>query len=253
MEENQETIMSADAPKGKIKKTTGIVYIMLICIFTLAIIGDMIIFAVVPSNEGFGGNIGGGRGDMLDTSDTAMMNPNGGGMGTDFDGEMPDTDFGGGEVPDGAGGDMSMPDGEAPGGNGGERLDTDFSGEAPDGAGGDMSVPEGDAPDGDGGERLDTDFANGDMGGRENMDTDFEEMRGNMGGGQGGMGDSNSVLSTIRRYWLPILIVCAVGDAVCVILYIFARRRAHKKLAEQYSQPSAAEPTEAEQPESTEE
>ncbi len=218
MEENKETIIAAETPAPKIKKTTGIVYIILICIFTLAIIGDMIIFAVVPSNNDFGGGIDGnmgGRGNMFDTSDTAMMNPNGG-MDTDFDGEMPDTDFGG---------DMSMPEGEAP-----------------DGAGGDMSMPEGEMPD--------TDFG-GDMGNRENIDTDFaemtdtdfEKMRGNMNGGMGGgQGGTNSVLRTIRRCWLPILIVCAVGDVVCVILYILARKRAHKKPEAQYTQPAQSEP-----------
>lgn len=196
MEENKETIIAAETPAPKIKKTTGIVYIILICIFTLAIIVDMIIFAVVPSNNDFGGGMEGnmgGRGDMFDTSDTAMMNPNGG-MDTDFDGEMPDTDFGG---------DMSIPEGEAP-----------------DGEGGDMSMPDGEMPD-----------------------TDFEKMRGNMNGGMGGgQGGTNSVLRTIRRYWLPILIVCAVGDVVCEILYILARKRAHKKPEAQYTQPAQSEP-----------
>ncbi len=38
-------------------------------------------------------------------------------------------------------------------------------------------------------------------------------------------GGGNDFLSLVRKAWLPILIVCAIGDVICLFLYIRVRRR----------------------------
>ncbi len=163
-------------PKKKIKKTTGIVYLILVCEFSLVIVLDLVNLAVTSSSASVGGT------DMQSMT-------------------LPDNDSFSFDSTDGD--SMTMPDGNFQGEDDINTSDT---------AG--MTMDE-----------------NGGMGGmRGNMDEDsFSDDSTFSMGGRGNMamnGSSNGFLTVARRFWIPILIVGIVGDALFLFLYIRARKKA---------------------------
>ena len=135
------------------------------------------------------------RKDLSRRSDAGRFTPPDGQMPEGFthpDGQMPDgftpPD---GQMPEG----FTPPDGQVPEGF------TPPDGQMPDG----FSMPEGETregitrPDGSTGRFP------------------FTNWQSNGGG--------NDFLSLVRKAWLPILIVCAIGDVICLFLYIRVRRR----------------------------
>ncbi len=120
----------------------------------------------------------------------------------------------------GPGGEFSMP------GN------SDF--QMPDG----MEMPEGmEQPGGTDSQMPDSDTAGSDIPAEDSgTDTAFEgRPGGNRGGRQGGF------LQTIRRLWLPILIVCALGDLICLMILIRIRWE-EKALAQAFDNESGMPP-----------
>ncbi len=102
--------------------------------------------------------------------------------------------------------DMEMPEG-------GERPSGDFQmsedGEMPSG---DFQRPEGENQEMPGGR--------GEDGGQISQEGgERPSSEGRPGGGQGGF------LQTVRKAWLPILIVCALGDTVCLVVILRLRRK----------------------------
>ncbi|MGI6315182.1 MAG: HlyD family efflux transporter periplasmic adaptor subunit [Christensenellales bacterium] len=49
-------------------------------------------------------------------------------------------------------------------------------------------------------------------------------------------GGGNVFLSIVRKAWLPILIVCAIGDGICLFLYIRVRRRSADEVSRSASE-----------------
>ncbi|NLZ55493.1 MAG: hypothetical protein GX900_02370, partial [Clostridiaceae bacterium] len=183
---NKQTV----SPSGK---NRGIVYIILMVLFTLVMIADLVILALVPAT-------GTRNFPNFDPSSNPFFN-------------------GGGEAP---GGQFPMPSGGDPGG---------FSppgGQLPEG----FTLPSGISPPTNEEFEMPEGFTLPEGG--------FNFPGGNTGGrppsGGRPFGSGNSFLSFVRRAWLPILIVCLLGDGICLFLYIRLRR---KKSAE--TQQSLAE------------
>jgi len=169
------------------RKNRGIVYIVLMVFFTSVMIFDLVNLALTPerSSRDF---------PNFDPSSVNRFNESGEvpeGF-TPPDGQMPDgftpPD---GQMPEG----FTPPDGQVPEGF------TPPDGQMPDG----FSMPEGETregitrPDGSTGR--------------------FPFTNGQSNGG------GNDFLSLVRKAWLPILIICAIGDVICLFLYIRVRRR----------------------------
>ncbi len=192
---------NASEKKKKIKKTTGIVYLILVCVFSLVIVLDLVNLAVTSSAA------------SMDISDIQ------GGM------TLPDNDSFSFDSTDGE--SMAMPDEDFQGGDNAGSPDT--AGKTDEnGTMGGMNGGSGDDSFG-------------------NADSSFS-----MGGGRGGMaamgGSSNEFLSTVRRFWIPILIVGIVGDALFLFLYIHARKKARRgnkdnknDISQQYHEPTEEE------------
>ncbi len=159
------------------------IYIVGIIIFSLILVADLAIYFLAPT--------GGNRGNM--------PSMDGGAFGfEEFEGEMPEgfdaenfspEDFAG-QMPNG--GDFS---GEMPEGFDAENFSPeDFAGQMPNG--GDFS---GEMPEGFDGENFNP-----------------EDFAGQMPGGAAGGG----IMGTIRGLFWPVLIVCILGDAVCIFMLI---------------------------------
>ncbi len=167
------------------KKKT--IYIIGIVLFTLILIADLALYFFSP--------MGFDRGDM-------------GGFG----GEKP-----GGGFASGNSGFDSL-DGSDTGngessdfGGGGFKDKGDFGGMRPDGENGDFTMPEGmEIPE-------DKELPEG-MEMLENIDPSGKPGRGQMGGAMG-------VFSTIRSAFWPVLIVCAIGDGLCIFMLIHISRK----------------------------
>lgn len=162
-------------------KKGGIVYIILMALFTLVMLADLLNLALTP---------------VPDTMDFSNLDPS----------SIPSFN-GNSEAPDGQ---FSTPEGDAPEGF------TSPDGEVPEG----FTMPEGEAP-----EEF-TPPENGDYtmpeGGFRFPSGDPGELPAN--GGQP-FGSENGILPLVRRAWLPILILCLLGDGVCLFLFIRLRRK----------------------------
>lgn len=193
------------------RKNKGTIYIILMAFFTLVMIADLIILALIPAR---------GTMDFSDFDPSSFPF-------SDGSGEVPNGQFPmpGGEIPEG----FTPPSGEFPEGfspPGGEAPDrfSPSGGEAPEG----FSPPGGEAPEGFSvpeGEGFNPP-ENGDF---TRPEGGFSFSDGNSGrfpsnGGQP-FGGGNGFLSLVRRAWLPILIVCLLGNGVCLFLYIRLRRK----------------------------
>ncbi len=186
-----------------LRKNKGIIYIILMAFFTLVMIADLIILALTPA-----------RGSM----DFSEFDPSSFSF-SDGNGEIPNGQFPmpGGEIPEG----FTPPSSEVPEGfspPGGEVPEgfTPSGGEAPEG----FSVPEGGIPEG---------FNPPENGDFTRPEGGFSFPDGNTGrfpsnDGQP-FGGGNGFLSFVRRAWLPILIVCLLGNGVCLLLYIRLKRK----------------------------
>lgn len=138
------------------------------------------------------------------------------------------------------------PMGFGPGGGFSMPKNGDF--QMPDGMempeGGDFQIPEGmEMPSGgdfqmpDGMEMPDSDTAGNEIPAEDSgTDTAFEgRPGGNRGGRQGGF------LQTARRLWLPILIICALGDLICLMILIRIGRK-EKALKQAFDNESGLPP-----------
>jgi multidrug efflux pump subunit AcrA (membrane-fusion protein) len=118
-------------------------------------------------------------------------------------------------------GQFPVPGGEAPEGF------TPPNGEVPEG----FTMPEGRAPEG---------FNPPENGDFSMPEGEFNFPDGNAGGfppnGGRPFGGGNGFFSLVRRAWLPILIICLLGNGVCLFLYIRLRRKSSAKTRQPHSE-----------------
>ncbi len=170
------------------------IYIVGIIVFTLILIADLALFFLVPT---------GGRGNMPNMGDSFDAGSFSNELPEGFDSE----DFGG-QMPNRGGFDFGNSSGEMP--DMGDFDFGDFSGEMPEG----MEGFSGKMP----GDRDSSSLPDG-------FDTSSlpqSGQRDNMAG--------SGILATIRNAFWPILIVCILGDALCIFMLI---RISKKKEARQ--------------------
>ncbi|MCD8047665.1 MAG: hypothetical protein LUD80_03735, partial [Clostridiales bacterium] len=189
---------------------------VLIVLFTLVMVADLANYALTPDTSGF---TAGAMGEMTMPDMDSMET-----MDADADSaEASDSDSAG--TTDGETADSSESSGSGQGGRGGMGGFAD--GEASEDASGeDFAAFEGSE-----------DVAVGD-GTTDTVDTEDTESGAFSGGfdasemdmtGMPGMTTTQTPLTVIRSYWLPILIVCILGDAVCIFLLV-RRIRINRKL-----------------------
>ncbi|MCC8063963.1 MAG: hypothetical protein LIO70_02610, partial [Clostridiales bacterium] len=209
----KKTIQEPAAPKPK----RTVVYILLIALFTAALCVDVANLVTFPAASAtMGGMTSQFTMDMDGAdADTSGTEAEFGGMDRDFS----DADTSGTEAEFG---------GEAGGFSGGQRGGM---GDRADQSGVTAELPsDGEMPQGAGGmEQTDGDTAAGDT-----SDTTGEEMTlpdGFSGSAAQSAGALYTIRSALRTAWLPILIVCLVGDGVCIVLLLRARRYNRQLLA----------------------
>ncbi len=178
------------------KKKT--IYIVGIIVFTLILVADLAIYFINPTR--------GNQGNRPDFN------------AEDFGGQMPGGSFGGempedGEMP--SGGNFTMPEGfDAENFNaedfGGQMPGGGFGGEMPSGGG--FTMPEGlDA------ENFNAEDFSGQMPGGGRFGGEMPEDGEMPGGGQMSGG---GIMGVLRNLFWPVLIVCILGDAVCIFMLI---------------------------------
>ncbi len=187
------------------------IYIIGIILFTLILIADLVLYFLIPAGFGRGdmGGFGGGK-------------PGGGfaSGNSGFDSlEGSDTDDSGSSGFEGFGG--------------GFKDKGDFGGMRPDRENGDFTMPEGmEKP-------MDKELPEG-MEMPEGFDPSSKPGRGQMGGAM-------TIFNTVRSAFWPVLIICVLGDGLCIFMLIHISRK--KKAAAMQAQ--TASDTSAEQPPAT--
>ncbi|MCD8127752.1 MAG: hypothetical protein LUD82_10045 [Clostridiales bacterium] len=219
----KKTIQEPASPKPK----RTFVYILLIVLFTAALCVDVANLVTFPAASA---TMGGMTGQF--TMDAGGENADTSGTEAEFGGE--DRDF--------SNADTSSTEaefsGEAGGFSGGQRGgmgdvadQSDVAAEMPQGIGGTGQFGDGAAA----GEDADAADASGVSGEEMTLPDGTSDSAAVQSGGA-----LYTIRSALRTAWLPILIVCILGDGVCIVLLIRARRYNKRLLA------AAAAETEAE-------
>ncbi len=183
------------------------IYIIGIVLFTLILIADLVIY-FIPA--------GGGMGSRLSFNGENFN-------AEDFQGEMPE-DFSmpeNGEIPEDFG-EGRPQNGEMPQGFGGGK----FNGEMPEGFNLDNfggQRPQGEKSDGEGdAEKADREETAGENG---EANESPEMLKGfNAGGFDSGRG-GNGALATLRKAFIPILIICVLGNGFCIFMLICVKKK----------------------------
>ncbi len=181
------------------KKKT--IYIIGIILFTLILIADLAVSFLMPTGgRGNMPNMGSFSGEMPEGFDSESFGGQMSGGNFEFEGEISEDIQGfGGQMPEG-GEDFAMPEG-------GEDFAIPEGGEdfaMPEGGEGSFGGFSGQMPEG---------FDGSNMPNRGQMN--------NMGGG--------GFFSTLRSAFWPILIVCVLGDSLCIFMLIRISRKKGKK------------------------
>ncbi len=226
---NQENTMvetKTAEPKKPVKRKKGTLYIVLIVLFTLVMVADLAIYALTPDTSSFPV---GAMGEMtmpdMDSMETMDADSD---EATESDSteatDSGSTDAAAGESTESADSESSESSGRGQGGRGGmggfadrDASEEDFAaaGETPDSGFAD-SDETADT------ENMESTESGEFSGGFDGADMDMSEM-------PGGMTTTQTPLTAVRSYWLPILIVCILGDAVCIFLLV-RRIRINRKL-----------------------
>ncbi len=186
------------------------IYIIGIILFTIILIADLVLYFFSP--------MGFDRGDM-----------------GDFGGGKPGGGFASGnsgfDSLDGSDSDDSGNSDFGDFGGGGFKDKGDFGGMRPDGENGDFTMPEGmEIPE-------DKELPEG-MEMPEGFDASAKPGRGQMGGAM-------AIFNTLRSAFWPVLIVCILGDGLCIFMLI---RISRKKKAAVLQTPAASENSEEQSP-----
>ncbi len=165
------------------------IYIIGIILFTLILIADLVLYFLIPAGFGRGdmGGFGGGKPGGFASGNSGFDSLDG--SDTDDSGS---SDFGGF-------------------GGGGFKDKGDFGGMRPDGENSEFTMPEGmEIPE-------DKELPEG-MEMPEGFDASVKPGRGQMGGAM-------AIFSTIRSAFWPVLIVCILGDGLCIFMLIRIGRK----------------------------
>ncbi|MCD7917832.1 MAG: Ig-like domain-containing protein, partial [Clostridiales bacterium] len=219
MTATKKTVQETAAPRPK----RTFVYIILIALFTAVLCLDVVNVATFPAvSVGMAGMTGQVTMESWDTdADTSGTEAEFGGMTRDFS----DADTSGTEAEFGG---MAGGFSGSPGGDKGDMADqSGVTAEMPS---------DGEMTRGAGGMGQSGGTADGDT-----SDTAGEEMTLPDGmsdsASAGSVGTLYTVRSALRTAWIPILIVCILGDGVCIFLLLRARRYNRQLLAASAAQP----------------